>query len=89
MAFSERISRLKSSLIREILAAAQRPEVIALSKADITEVRDEYERLKAAFAERGKHLYLISAATRDGVAEVLEQLTQVLRAERAANSSAK
>ena len=27
MAFSERVSRLKSSLIREILAAAQRPEV--------------------------------------------------------------
>ncbi|RBJ79300.1 PLP-dependent aminotransferase family protein [Pseudomonas sp. MWU12-2534b] len=31
MAFSERVSRLKSSLIREILAAAQRPEVISFA----------------------------------------------------------
>ncbi len=31
MAFSERVSRLKSSLIREILAAAQRPEVMSFA----------------------------------------------------------
>ena len=31
MAFSERIDRLKSSLIREILAAAQRPEVMSFA----------------------------------------------------------
>ena len=31
MAFSERVARLKSSLIREILSAAQRPEVISFA----------------------------------------------------------
>ena len=31
MAFSERVSRLKSSLIREILAAAQRPDVMSFA----------------------------------------------------------
>ena len=31
MAFSERVDRLKSSLIREILAAAQRPEVMSFA----------------------------------------------------------
>ncbi|AZE18720.1 Transcriptional regulator, GntR family domain [Pseudomonas chlororaphis subsp. aureofaciens] len=31
MAFSERVSRLKSSLIREILASAQRPEVMSFA----------------------------------------------------------
>ena len=31
MAFSERIARLKSSLIREILAAAQRSEVMSFA----------------------------------------------------------
>jgi DNA-binding transcriptional MocR family regulator len=31
MAFSERVSRLKSSLIREILAAAQRPQVMSFA----------------------------------------------------------
>ncbi|MGH8359268.1 MAG: PLP-dependent aminotransferase family protein, partial [Pseudomonas sp.] len=31
MAFSERVSRLKSSLIREILAAAQKPQVMSFA----------------------------------------------------------
>ena len=31
MALSERVTRLKSSLIREILAAAQRPEVMSFA----------------------------------------------------------
>ncbi len=31
MAFSERVTRLKSSLIRDILAAAQRPEVMSFA----------------------------------------------------------
>lgn len=31
MAFSERVTRLKSSLIREILAAAQRPQVMSFA----------------------------------------------------------
>ncbi|HDS3801795.1 TPA: PLP-dependent aminotransferase family protein, partial [Pseudomonas putida] len=31
MAFSERVSRLKSSLIREILAAAQRPGMMSFA----------------------------------------------------------
>ncbi|MFA5980771.1 MAG: PLP-dependent aminotransferase family protein, partial [Pseudomonas sp.] len=31
MAFSERVTRLKSSLIREILAAAQRPEMMSFA----------------------------------------------------------
>ncbi len=59
---------------------AQRPEVIALSKSDITEVRELYEDLRQKFAERGKQLYLVSAATRDGVRAVIEELAGVLRA---------
>jgi GTP-binding protein len=59
---------------------AQRPEVIALSKSDITEVRELYEELREKFAARGKTLYLVSAATRDGVRDVIGELARVLRA---------
>ncbi len=63
---------------------AQRPEVIALSKSDITEVREVYEELREKFAARGKTLYLVSAATRDGVRAVMEEVTQVVRAAKTA-----
>jgi GTP-binding protein len=63
---------------------AQRPEVIALSKSDITEVREGYEELREKFAARGKTLYLVSAATRDGVRAVMEEVTQVVRAAKTA-----
>ncbi|HSC87809.1 MAG TPA: GTPase ObgE [Polyangiaceae bacterium] len=53
---------------------AQRPEIVCLSKADVTEVREAYEELRAKFAERGIELHLISAATREGIKPVIAQL---------------
>ena len=58
--------------------------MIALSKSDITEVRELYEELQEKFAARGKKLYLVSAATRDGIRAVVEELAQVLRASKSA-----
>lgn len=50
---------------------ANRPEVVALSKADLTEVRDAYEGLKKTFAKKRKvDLHLVSAATGEGVREL-------------------
>src|SRR5260370_32329965 len=42
---------------------ARRPQVIALSKLDVTETREAYPALQAAFAARGLELHAISAAT--------------------------
>jgi len=61
---------------------AARPEVIALSKADLPEVRDAYEPLRERFRAEGKELYLVSAATRDGIAPIIERLTTLLREQR-------
>jgi len=61
---------------------AQRPELVAMTKADLPEVRERYEELRAAFAtDLGKELHLISAPTRQGVAPLLEQLTALLAQE--------
>jgi GTP-binding protein len=56
---------------------AKRPEVVALSKADLTEVRDAYPALKKAFAKKKIPLHLFSAATGDGVREVLLALWKI------------
>jgi len=59
-------------------ALAERPQVVALSKADLPEVREAYPKLKKAFARRGIELRLLSAATGEGVRETLLALVKLL-----------
>jgi GTP-binding protein len=49
-----------------------RPEVVALSKVDLTEAKDRLPELREAFAARGITLHAVSAVTGQGVDEVLE-----------------
>ena len=59
-------------------ALAERPQLVALSKADLPEVREAYPKLKKAFARRGIELRLLSAATGEGVRETLLALVKLL-----------
>ncbi|HEX2569969.1 MAG TPA: GTPase ObgE [Polyangia bacterium] len=65
-------------------ALAARPQVVALTKMDLTETREAYATLREAFAARGIELYAISAATGEGIKEVLERLWAHLEARRKA-----
>ena len=56
---------------------AKRPQVVALNKSDVTEVRDRADELSRAFAERGVRLFSLSAVTGEGVRDVLEELWRV------------
>jgi GTP-binding protein len=47
------------------------PEIVALTKADLPDVREAYPELKASFAELGIELYLVSAVSHDGIPELL------------------
>jgi GTPase len=59
---------------------AQRPELVALTKADLPEVREAYEELKQRFeAEFGKPLHLVSAPTHKGLSEMIAALIKQLR----------
>jgi GTPase len=58
---------------------AARPEVVALSKTDITEVQEEFETWREKFAERGVELHALSAATHRGISEVLGALSIQLK----------
>ncbi|MBN2197484.1 MAG: GTPase ObgE [Polyangiaceae bacterium] len=69
-------------LRRELLAyspeLAGHPEVIALTKADLPDVREAYAGVRAEFAAIGKDLLLVSAASRDGLGELMQELAQQL-----------
>ena len=61
---------------------ALRPEIVVLSKADITEVREVYEALAARFWEEERvKLRLVSAATRAGVEELVNHLYGIVHGE--------
>jgi GTP-binding protein len=53
---------------------ADKPQVVALNKIDLPEARDALDALRARFAERGIELHAVSAATGEGLPELLEIL---------------
>jgi GTP-binding protein len=61
---------------------AARPQVVAMSKADLPEVREAWASAKPQFAKRGIDLKLVSAATGEGVREVVVTLWRLLEDER-------
>ncbi len=67
-----------AALMKELKAfdpkLAKRPMIVAMSKADLPDVREAHVALKAAFAKKGVTLRLVSAATGEGVRELLYDL---------------
>ncbi len=66
-------------IIRKELAAydprmAARPELVVLSKRDLTDTREAEEHWRAQFAARGVQLHCVSAATTDGMKALLEHI---------------
>lgn len=70
---------LRHELERFDTVLAMRPQIVALTKADLPEVREAYPALKERFAsEVGVTLHLVSAATRDGVDDLVEMLARMV-----------
>ena len=63
-------------------ALAERPQIVAMSKADITEVREAYKKLKPRFKRKKVDLRLVSAATGEGMRELSIALYELVRATR-------
>ncbi len=57
---------------------AARPQVVAMSKGDLPDVREAWIKAKKKFAKRGVELKLVSAATGEGVRELLVDLSRNL-----------
>jgi GTP-binding protein len=67
---------------------AEHPEIVALSKADLPEVREAYPALKKRFARAKIKLHLVSAANREGLPEMVDRLWTMVQAGRASVSGA-
>ena len=59
---------------------AERPQIVVLNKADITEAREAAPVWAEEFAEKGVELFVMSAATGRGVRAVLEALWRLIDA---------
>jgi GTP-binding protein len=54
------------------------PEIVALTKADLPDVREAYPQLQAEFAEIGVDLHLVSAPTHEGLDALMQSLAEKL-----------
>ncbi len=72
---------INSELAKFDAELSKRPQIVAVSKADLDHVREADPRLKKAFARRGIDLKLVSAATGEGVREVLVELYRLVRSD--------
>jgi len=62
---------------------ALRPQLVALSKADLPDVKERYPELKAKFKEElGINLSLFSAATHEGLQAIVDELGTIVQQER-------
>ena len=59
-----------------------RPVIVAINKIDVKEARDQAARIKASLEERGFVAYAISAATGEGVEELIRGTMQTLDREK-------
>lgn len=69
---------LRNELERFDPSLLERPEIVALTKADLPHVRDAYESLRNEFAELGVELRLISSATHEGLDALVTELANLL-----------
>jgi GTP-binding protein len=70
---------LRKELTRFDSELAGRREIVALSKADLPDVRDAYPRLRATFRKKKIDLKLLSAPTGEGVDELCYALWRELQ----------
>jgi GTP-binding protein len=58
---------------------AKRPQIVAMSKADLPEVKEAHAKLKAKFKRKKIDLRLVSAATGEGVRELSIALYELVK----------
>jgi GTP-binding protein len=58
---------------------AQRPQIVVLNKIDLPDAQENLERLRASLPAAPDDIFVVSAATREGVDDLLAEVTQRLR----------
>ena len=73
-------TRSTASSRSSIPRSRKRPQIVVLNKIDLPEVRRKFKTLAAPFKRRGLELLAISAATGEGVPQLLEAAWRILAA---------
>ncbi len=77
----ERFDTINRELERHNPKLLEKPQIVVLSKSDVTEVREQADAIAAIFSERGFKTLLVSAVTGDGleglVALVAKELSRL------------
>jgi GTP-binding protein len=71
--------RINAELANYSPILAGKPQIVAVNKMDLPEARQRWPRIKGALAQRGVPAYPISAATGEGVQELLRRVAADLR----------
>ncbi|MBE6011091.1 MAG: GTPase ObgE [Lachnospiraceae bacterium] len=72
------IEKINNELKTYNPALLERPQVIAANKMDIPEASENYERIKAQYEPMGYKVFPISAASNEGIGEVIEEISKIL-----------
>jgi GTP-binding protein len=72
-------SQINSELALFDPALGEKPQVVAVNKIDLPEVRDRWPKIEADFASRGVHAYTISALARTGLSDLLNAVLEALQ----------
>ena len=59
-------------------ALAQEPQLVVVNKIDLPQVQDRLDEIKGAFSSAGTAVFFISAATGEGVGEVMAETMKIL-----------
>ena len=57
---------------------AEKPQIVVVNKIDRTDVKDLLPQIRQTFTERGVHVFPISAATGEGIPELLDEIAKYL-----------
>ncbi|MFA5515465.1 MAG: GTPase ObgE [Desulfuromonadales bacterium] len=74
----ENFDMINRELTRHKADLAQKPQIVVLTKMDVTEVRERAEEVLPAFNSRGFPVFSISAVTGAGVAELVSHVGRLL-----------
>ncbi len=74
----ENIKKINLELTKYQNKLSERPQVIACNKMDIPEALENFEKIKAEFEPQGYKVYPISAATNQGLDDLLLEVSKIL-----------
>jgi len=76
---AEDMARVNTEISLFDSALAQKPQLVAVNKIDLPQVRAQLEEIKATLAAVGIRVFFISAVTKEGVSELMAETVKMIQ----------